>query len=143
MRADTTDHLREAANRKHDECLSRVPAVVREADRRRQPVTRQGVVISARVAPSWIHTQAAIYEVVPYRRVETDSPPSARVLSEQVAEWSGQLKQIELLATRRTETSEDTPRWRSELAAEPAVSRRMRQLQPRQTGSSEQREKSE
>ncbi len=143
MRADNTDHLREAAKRKHDECLRRVTAVIREADRLRRPVTLQGIAKSAGVSPSWIYTQTEIYEAIRSRRAATDRQSPTRVPSREAAGRASQLKRIELLAARLKETTEDNLRLRGELAAVHAELRRMRQLQPRQTISSEQREKPE
>ena len=133
MKADNTGHLREAARRKHEECLNRISAAIREADRLGQTVTVQGVAKTAGVSPSWIYTQPAVYEAVRSRRAEADNRSRMRIPEAQGAGRASQHKRIELLVTRLRETTEDNQRLRSELAVVHAELRRMRQLQPRQT----------
>ena len=133
MKADNTGHLREAARRKHQECLNRVSAAIREADRLGQTVTVQGVAKAAGVSPSWIYTQPAVYEAVRSRRAKADNRSRMRIPEAQGAGRASQHKRIELLVTRLRETTEDNQRLRSELAVVHAELRRMRQLQPRQT----------
>jgi hypothetical protein len=143
MRADNTDHLREAAKRKHEECLRRVSAAIHEADRLHQPVTVQGVAKSARVSPSWIYTQPDVYEAVRARRGEADHRSSTRAPRGEGSSRTSQQKRIELLASRLREVTEDNQKLRRELAVVHAELRRMRQLQPRQTVNGEQRERLE
>ena len=133
MKADNTGHLREAARRKHEECLSRVTAAIREADRLRQPVTVQGVAKAAGVSPSWIYTQPTVYEAVRSRRTEADRRSPARVPGAEVASRASQQKRINLLVSRLKGATEDNQKLRNELAVVHAELRRMRQLQPRQT----------
>ncbi len=138
MKADNTGHLREAARRKHEECLSRVNAAIREADRLRQPITVQGVAKAAGVSPSWIYTQPAVYEAVRSRRAETDRRSPTRITGAEESGRANQQKRIERLVAKLKETTEDNQRLRSELAVVHAELRRMRQLQPRQTVGKEQ-----
>ncbi len=138
MKTDNSNHLREAARRKHEECLSRVNAAIREADRLRQPVTVQGVAKAAGVSPSWIYTQPAIYEAVRSRRSEADHRSTTRIPGAEGSGRASQQKRIELLVSRLKQTTEDNQRLRSELAVVHAELRRMRQLQPRQTVGKEQ-----
>ena len=138
MKADNTVHLREAARRKHEECLSRVTAALREADRLRQPVTVQGIAKAAGVSPSWIYTQQAVYEAVHTRRAEADRLSPTRIPGAEQTGRASQQKRIELLVSRLKDSTEDNQRLRSELAVVHAELRRMRQLQPRQTRDEEQ-----
>lgn len=138
MKADNTGHLREAARRKHEECLSRVNAAIREADRLRQPVTIQGVAKAAGVSPSWIYTQPVVYEAVRSRRSVANHRAPMRIPGAEGAGRASQQKRIELLVSRLKETTEDNQRLRSELAVVHAELRRLRQLQPRQTVGKEQ-----
>lgn len=143
MRADNTDHLREAAKRKHEECLRRVTAAIHEADRLHQRVTVQGVAKSARVSPSWIYTQSDVYEAVRARRSEADRRSSTRDQRGEAPSRASQQKRLELLAARLREVSDDNQQLRRELAVVHAELRRVRQLQPRQTVEVEQRERLE
>ncbi len=138
MRADNTSHLLEAAKRKHEECLRRVTAAIREADRLYQPVTIQGVAKAAKVSPSWIYTQPEIYETLRDRRAQGDRQAPGRVPKVEAAGHASQQKRIELLASRLKETNQDNRRLRSELAVVHAELRRLRQLQSRGTVTSEQ-----
>ena len=138
MRADNSSHLIEAARRKHEECLRRVTAAIREADHLHQPVTIQGVAKAARVSASWIYTQPEIYEALRARRAQGDRQVLGRVPKVEIAGHASQQKRIELLASRLKETNQDNRRLRSELAVVHAELRRLRQLQPRSTVSREQ-----
>lgn len=129
MKADNTGHLREAARRKHEECLSRVNAAIREADRLRLPVTVQGVAKAAGVSPSWIYTQPAVYEAVRSRRAEADHRSPTRIPGAEMTGRASQQKRIELLVSRLKEMTEDNQRLRNELGVVHAELRRMRQLQ--------------
>ena len=138
MRADNSSHLIEAARRKHEECLRRVTAAIREADRLDRSVTIQGVAKAAGVSPSWIYTQPEIYEAIRARRTPGDRQALGRVPKVEIAGHASQQKRIELLASRLKETNQDNHRLRSELAVVHAELRRLRQLQPRSTVSREQ-----
>ncbi|MGC8509973.1 MAG: DUF6262 family protein [Acidimicrobiales bacterium] len=137
MRADNTNHLREAARRKHEECLKRVTAAIHEADRLHQRITVQGVAKSAGVSSSWIYTQPTVYEAVRSRRAEAGYRSPTRIPETGGASQVSQQKRIELLSSRLRDTTEDNQRLRRELAVVHAELRRMRQLQPRQTVSKE------
>ena len=132
MRTDNSHHLRDAAQRKHEECLERVTTAIHEADRLRRPVTVQGIAKVAGVSASWIYTQPDVYDAIRSRRSESDRHRSVRVPNGQKAGPSSQQKRIELLALRLRETVEDNERLRRELAAVHFELRRLRQQRPRQ-----------
>ncbi len=143
MRADNTAHLRDAARRKHEECLSRVTAAIREADRLHHTLTVQGVAKAAGVSPSWIYSQPDVVEAVRTRRDAVDRRSPERRASTKDSGHASQQKRIDLLSTRVRELSGENQNLRRELSVIHAELRRLRQVQPRQTVSEDQRERRE
>ena len=133
MRADNSQLIRDAAQRKHDRCLESVTRAIREADRLGNPVTVLAIAKAAGVSASWIYTQPEVFAAIRTRRDKAGRTEDSSAPSYQRAGSSSQQKRIDLLNARLKQAMDDVERLRRELAAVHAELRRLRQHGSRQT----------
>src|SRR5690349_7629985 len=78
MRADNTQYLRDAVQRRQRQARERATAALTEFKQRQQPVTVAGLARAARVARSWIYSQPDLLGELKDMRTAPASPVPVR-----------------------------------------------------------------
>ena len=78
-RADNTRFLRHAAQARHDEALRRTRDVIRDLDRRSQPITFSSVAAAADVSRTWLYRQPTLRAaILTHRSPQPGAVPAAQ-----------------------------------------------------------------
>ena len=114
MQADNTAHVRDAAQRRHEEARIRTLHALDSLQEKNADVTVSGLARAAGVARSWIYTQPDLVETIKAIRNErTTATRPTRGAESSEASWR---QRLELAHDRIKELTNDNAQLRKQLA---------------------------
>lgn len=114
MLADNTAHLRDAAQRRHEQTRARALHALNALREQNDQITVSGLARAAGVARSWIYTQPDIVEAI--KTMGDDRPTAARPVRGTESSDASWRQRLELAHDRIKELTNDNAQLRKQLA---------------------------